>query len=155
MGQRIKHRRDTAANWTSANPTLQAGEFGYESDTNKLKIGDGATAWTSLAYFGASLVEGVNCVKAWTSSTSTTVLHGLGGIPKVIEVFAECLTAQNGYLVGDLVPYYQSNLAVIANATQLTVSHGSNSALSLPPKAGGVLVAMTAANWRAVGKAYR
>jgi hypothetical protein len=45
-----KQRRDTAANWTSANPTLLAGELGYESDTGKFKIGDGSTAWTALAY---------------------------------------------------------------------------------------------------------
>jgi len=45
-----KQRRDTAANWTSANPTLLAGELGYESDTGKWKVGDGSTAWTSLAY---------------------------------------------------------------------------------------------------------
>jgi len=45
-----KQRRDTAANWTSANPTLLAGELGYESDTGKWKVGDGTTAWTSLAY---------------------------------------------------------------------------------------------------------
>lgn len=43
-------RRDTAANWTSNNPTLSAGEMGYETDTGKFKIGDGSTAWTSLAY---------------------------------------------------------------------------------------------------------
>jgi len=46
----MQQRRDTAANWTSAAPTLLAGEFGYESDTGKLKIGDGSTAWGSLAY---------------------------------------------------------------------------------------------------------
>ena len=45
-----KQRRDTAANWTSADPTLLAGELGYESDTGKWKVGDGSTAWTSLAY---------------------------------------------------------------------------------------------------------
>jgi len=50
----IKVRRDTAANWTSANPTLAAGQPGYETDTNKLKFGDGATAWASLSYFGGS-----------------------------------------------------------------------------------------------------
>lgn len=48
--QRFWQRRDTAANWTSANPTLASGEFGYETDTKKLKMGDGATAWSSLAY---------------------------------------------------------------------------------------------------------
>jgi len=50
MATKIQLRRDTAADWTSANPTLAAGEIGFESDTNKFKIGDGATAWTSLNY---------------------------------------------------------------------------------------------------------
>lgn len=45
-----KQRRDTAANWTSANPILLAGEIGLESDTGYWKVGDGTTAWTSLAY---------------------------------------------------------------------------------------------------------
>lgn len=45
-----QQRRDTAANWTSADPTLLAGELGYETDTGKWKIGDGSTAWSSLSY---------------------------------------------------------------------------------------------------------
>lgn len=48
---KIQLRKGTAAAWTSANPTLASGEIGYETDTDKLKIGDGATAWTSLAYY--------------------------------------------------------------------------------------------------------
>ena len=48
--RRILIRRDTAANWTANNPTLAAGEFGHETDTGKLKLGDGSTAWTSLGY---------------------------------------------------------------------------------------------------------
>lgn len=47
---KIQHRRDSAADWTSTNPTLAEGEWGYETDTGKAKIGDGATTWTSLAY---------------------------------------------------------------------------------------------------------
>jgi hypothetical protein len=46
----IKVRRDTASNWTTANPTLASGEIGFETNTNKLKVGNGSTAWTSLAY---------------------------------------------------------------------------------------------------------
>lgn len=46
----LQVRRDTAANWTGANPTLAAGEIGLETDTKKLKMGDGSTAWTSLDY---------------------------------------------------------------------------------------------------------
>jgi len=55
MTTRLQQRRDTAANWTSNNPTLAAGEIGYETDTAKFKIGNGSTAWTSLAYaYGAA-----------------------------------------------------------------------------------------------------
>jgi hypothetical protein len=49
----ILHRRDTAANWTAANPVLGSSEHGHETDTKKFKFGDGTTAWNSLAYFEA------------------------------------------------------------------------------------------------------
>jgi hypothetical protein len=52
MAVQIQLRGDTAANWTSTNPTLSAREIGIETDTNKFKIGNGSTAWNSLAYFG-------------------------------------------------------------------------------------------------------
>jgi hypothetical protein len=48
----IKLRRDTAANWTSANPTLADGQPGYDQTNNQLRIGDGTTAWTSLTALG-------------------------------------------------------------------------------------------------------
>jgi len=47
----IQVRRDTAANWTSANPILAQGEIGYETNTGYMKIGNGSTAWNSLSYF--------------------------------------------------------------------------------------------------------
>lgn len=50
MADMIQIRRDTAANWTSANPILAQGELGAETDTSKIKIGDGTTAWASLSY---------------------------------------------------------------------------------------------------------
>jgi len=50
MAVRIQFRRGTASEWTSANPTLAQGEFALETDTGYYKVGDGSTAWTSLAY---------------------------------------------------------------------------------------------------------
>jgi hypothetical protein len=56
----IQIRRGTASQWTSANPTLASGEWGFETDTKKGKIGDGATAWNSLAYvLGVGDIDGV------------------------------------------------------------------------------------------------
>jgi hypothetical protein len=46
----IKLRRGTAAQWTSANPVLAAGEMGIETDTQRSKYGDGTAAWASLSY---------------------------------------------------------------------------------------------------------
>lgn len=44
-------RQDVAADWTSINPVLLAGEPGIELDTGKMKVGDGINAWTSLPYY--------------------------------------------------------------------------------------------------------
>jgi hypothetical protein len=49
-GNLIQFRAGTASAWTTANPILAAGEPGLETDTFKIKAGDGATTWTSLAY---------------------------------------------------------------------------------------------------------
>ena len=55
MATRMQQRRGTAAQWVSSNagagPILNAGEIGWESDTNKFKIGDGVNNWSSLDYF--------------------------------------------------------------------------------------------------------
>lgn len=50
MAVRFQLRRDTSTSWSSINPILALGEPGVETDTLKLKIGDGATAWNSLDY---------------------------------------------------------------------------------------------------------
>jgi len=49
----IQQARDTRADWASNNPTLAAGEFGYETDSGAIKLADGVTAWASLAHASA------------------------------------------------------------------------------------------------------
>lgn len=46
----MQQRRGTAEQWTTLNPTLAAGEIGFETDTNKFKIGNGVDAWNNLVY---------------------------------------------------------------------------------------------------------
>ena len=58
----IQIRRDVAANWSIKNPILAAGEFGYEADTVRLKIGDGLTAWNFLPYFNGGGAAGSGSV---------------------------------------------------------------------------------------------
>jgi hypothetical protein len=84
MAVRIQFRRGTAAEWTSANPTLAAGEAGYETDTAKFKLGNGSTAWNSLAYAGVNqsdIEDAVNAV--------------IDGAPGVLDTLNELAAALN------------------------------------------------------------
>lgn len=46
----LQIRHDEAEDWLSRNPVLAAGEFGLETDTCWLKIGDGVRDWEHLPY---------------------------------------------------------------------------------------------------------
>lgn len=50
MSTHILMRRDTASGWNTMNPVLMLGEFGLETDTIRVKMGDGNTPWLSLQY---------------------------------------------------------------------------------------------------------
>ena len=86
----IQVRRGTAAQWTSANTVLGAGEWGYETDTGKVKIGNGSTAWTSLGYTGSGTVTSIVASTGLTGGTITTS----GTIAIDTSVTADLSTAQ-------------------------------------------------------------
>jgi hypothetical protein len=69
---KIKFRRDTAAAWTQANPTLAQGEPGFEHDTGLLKIGDGETEWVDLDYASGSGGDSLTDDKAVTVTVGNT-----------------------------------------------------------------------------------
>ena len=76
----MQQRRGTAAQWTAANPTLAAGEIGFETDTNKFKMGNGSSTWTALTYFANSAI--------------VTDLIG-GALPATLDTLTEIVTAIN------------------------------------------------------------
>ena len=51
VNSKILIRRDTTTNWSTNNPTLAAGEIGFDVTVGKHKIGDGSTTWNNLPYF--------------------------------------------------------------------------------------------------------
>jgi hypothetical protein len=68
----FQFRRGTASEWTSANPTLAAGEIGIETDTNLVKLGNGVANWNTLGYGG---LQGLG----YANLTSTTSIAIGGG----------------------------------------------------------------------------
>jgi hypothetical protein len=117
----IQVRRGTASQWTSANPTLAAGEFGFETDTNKLKCGNGATAWNSLTYINndgdiTGVTAGTGISGGGTSGTVTVSID--------TSVTADLSTAQtltNKTLTLPIITQPQATPTFSANAYTLVL----------------------------------
>ena len=71
MSYRFRFKRALAAVWTPSDHVLDEGEPGFEKDTNKLKIGDGSSAWDDLDYFG-----GATTINELTDVTITAAASG-------------------------------------------------------------------------------
>lgn len=108
---KIQLRRGTASSWTSTNPTLAAGEIGFETDTGKFKIGkDGLTAWNSLPYAGGSqILPGSGVSTRYDSNNNAYTIH------------TPILTSGNGVSL--------NQITIIADGT--TIPSGSGYRLSL------------------------
>lgn len=90
MGQRIKTRRDTGANWTSANPVLTDGEIGYDKTAKRAKMGDGVSTWTALVYMttldyndltNKPVIPAAQVNSDWNSSTGVSQILNKPTIP--------------------------------------------------------------------------
>lgn len=77
MAFRIQIRRDTAERWAVNNPVLLEGEFGYETDTEFFKIGNGQEPWNSLNYI---LSGGSGASPITVLEDGETVLTGVTGL---------------------------------------------------------------------------
>ena len=93
----IRVRNDTAERWNSVDPTLAMGEFGLESDTLKLKIGDGHTAWHSLTYI-TSNSSGSNTFDPTYFTTDVN-----GNITFVASFANALVTKDSNNIVNDLL----------------------------------------------------
>lgn len=63
---RMYQRRGSAAEWSSANPVLAAGEIAVElGDPLKVKVGDGSTAWNDLGYLVPESSPGISAATSW------------------------------------------------------------------------------------------
>lgn len=80
LNVQILTRNDTAANWSSINPVLGKAEAAYETDTRKLKFGDGVTAYNDLPYFGGEATGGVYTVEVEADEDHmTAITEAVGG----------------------------------------------------------------------------
>jgi hypothetical protein len=104
----IQFKRAVAARWTTVNPVLRVGEPGFETDTNKLKIGDGTSHWNDLDYL---VGEGGGEVDP--EEIEAIVIAYLEENPPVGGVTQEYVDAADEALADDIADV---NAAIIAEA---------------------------------------
>ena len=100
MSSKILLRRGTAAEWSSANPILGNGELGIETDTLKIKIGNGSSTWSQLSSYAnitpAQLTSQINSLISAAPSTLDT----LNELAAAINNDASFSTTVNNLLSG-------------------------------------------------------
>jgi hypothetical protein len=96
MATRMQQRRGTAAQWTSANPILAAGEIGFETDSGKFKMGNGSSAWSALSYFADSSDFDTTAIESTIDSKVATAVNNLvAGAPAALDTLNEIASAIN------------------------------------------------------------
>lgn len=107
MATKIQLRRDTSSNWGILNITLSSGEIGFETDTNKFKIGNGTDVWADLPYFSEAqdLSAYITAASASTTyltqaSASTTYLTQSSASTTYQPKVANVDNTEIGYLNG-------------------------------------------------------
>lgn len=146
MAVQIQWRRDTAANWTAVNPTLAQGEAGLETDTGKVKMGDGATAWNALAYVsawgggGVALSAGTQSVSTGTVvfSNSNGISFGMSGSSRVTASYTVPSVAGLLSAINVSAGTTSNNLSALTFSDGGNVSFGLNgSVITASAPAGG------------------
>lgn len=138
----IQLRRGTAASWTSANPTLAAGEMGVETDTGKAKIGNGVTAWNSLSYSLTGATGTVTSITAGTGLSGGTITgSGTIAIDSTVATLTGSQTLTNKSLTDAKINLgidaeTASYTAILANNSQIvTMNNASANTFSIPTDA--------------------
>ena len=126
----IQVRRGTASQWTSTNPTLASGEWGFESDTGKAKIGNGSTAWSSLSYFGGSgtvtsIIAGTGLTGGTITSSGTIAIDTT--VTATVNATINAQTASYSLVLTD-----NGKLVEISNASANTLTVPLNSSIAFP-----------------------
>lgn len=76
---RIQLRHDVKANWDSnSTVVLKAGEVGIETDTSKMKVGDGVKTWDELKYAGGDAAQNFDVVPENEETDVTAITRVVG-----------------------------------------------------------------------------
>ena len=102
MATRIQLRKGTSTEWSLANPILAAGEIGVDLTNNELRVGDGTTAWESLAPIGASI--GGSSIAADILVEDILNFYQFDNVEDILQEIGEQLDILNGPSIKNIEP---------------------------------------------------
>ena len=132
----IQLRNDTTTNWTTTNPVLAQGEWGYDTILNLHKVGDGVTAWNSLAFYGVGPTGATGSAGLYSTTGTATLNFGATGATGS-NMATVTVTGQTGITTS-------SPLVVFMRSDDSTSDHNSMAHAFAPIKlTGGSIIAGT------------
>lgn len=121
---RVSNLAFTAAEWLTKNPVLLKGEIGVETDTNKMKVGDGTSTWKQLKY----VVDMQEIESSFTYQNETAMLIDVGGYKKG-KSFADAVSLK-AMFDGLLYPYVAPSVSATADVNGGTYEYGITKTIS-------------------------
>jgi len=125
VATRIQIRRDTAANWTTANPILREGEMGLETDTLKIKVGNSVAAWSARPYLN---VTPADLAELAQDSVNSAIVAGIG-LDKSYDDTANTITldidstvATKTFAAELLTNATKTNIAITGDSSGLVIT---------------------------------
>lgn len=165
---------NVSAALTLANTGVAAGTYGavtvdvkgrVTSANVATPIANGGTGATSAAQalVNLGLARFTSTDQAIGTSLIGPIAHGLGAMPNRIEFYARCLTAEAGWVVGEVISLASCLMPTAAPATPTGVTIGAdntnirariaNGGLAAVNSSTGTIFTLTPANWRIFFKA--
>jgi len=152
---RIQVRRGTAADWASIHPTLAAGEVGFESDTRKMKVGDGTSNWNQLDYIASdapaiseiaedaiygALTLGSGLSKSYDDALNKITLNNTGVLSFNTRTGAVTLSGTD---ITDALGYTPADAADLSSLSGQTASDITDAITTAELYADGLIAALT------------
>jgi len=117
------------------------------------------SAAVQVAGSGTLTAGAINTMNPLAINSKTTIAHGLGAIPNLVVFYLECLTAEQGYSIGDRVQFPSlsgsNGCSVEFDATNTVILVSNSSPAIIPKGVPGTSVNLTPANWKIVALPYK
>jgi hypothetical protein len=166
-----KATTDTLTNKTMTSAVLNTGVSGTAVDTDGTLAANSDTKLASQkavkTYVDGDVKKYGGIYTTYAAGTYLTpAAHSLGGMPDFAVAVAECLTAEHGYSIGDVILLetkhhnasfgaYSYGLQLFWTATTIGGVFGAQVGASAAHKTTGAYVALTAGSWRIYINAYK